>query len=282
MKSYLSQTAEYQEFRASIPLKAISVDANDPSKHWQLYDSGPRDQKVPVVCLPPVSGRADAFYQQCLGLTRKGYRVIAAEAPSYWSVEEWCAGFRNLLTHLHVEKVHIFGAALGGFLAQKFAEYTRPCPRVASLVLCNTFTDSTVFRASDQAPIFWLTPNTFLKKMVLNGMETVDMDLGIAKACEFMSERLEELPQAVLASRLTLNCTPSYVKPHLVNDLPVTIIDVWDDCALSQQVKDDVYKCYPQAKLAHLKTGGNFPFLSRKDEVNMHLLIHLRNFDQGI
>ena len=41
------------------------------------------------------------------------------------------------------------------------------------------------------------------------------------------------------------------------------------------QVKEDVYKCYPYAKLGHLKTGGNFPFLSRTDEVNMHLTVSL-------
>ena len=58
-----------------------------------------------------------------------------------------------------------------------------------------------------------------------------------------------------------------------MNDLPVTIIDVWDKCALNQDVRDELYKCYPSAKLAHLKTGGNFPFLSRPEEVNMHLMV---------
>jgi maspardin len=32
-----------------------------------------------------------------------------------------------------------------------------------------------------------------------------------------------------------------------------------------------VFKCYPQAKLGHLKSGGNFPFLSRSDEFNLFL-----------
>jgi len=48
------------------------------------------------------------------------------------------------------------GSALGGFLAQKFAEYTRPCPRVASLILCNTFTDTSIFRFTESAPM-WVT-----------------------------------------------------------------------------------------------------------------------------
>ena len=238
IKSMLSQSQEYQNFRSSVPLKRVSVDSDDPDKCWKLYDCGPKDQKVPLICLPPVSGTADIFYQQCIALSSKGYRVIAAESPAYWSLDDWCTGFRNLLSHLHLEKVHIFGAALGGFLAQKFAEFTRPCPRVASLILCNSFTDTSVFKFSEQAPMLWLMPNPMLKGMVMNGLTEQDgnMDIAIAKACELMKEKLESLGQSELASRLTLNCTPAFVQPNLVNDLPVTIIDVWDDCALSQQV----------------------------------------------
>lgn len=39
----------------------------------------------------------------------------------------------------------------GGFLAQKFAEINSHCPRVASLVLCNTFIDTSVFSHNDSA-----------------------------------------------------------------------------------------------------------------------------------
>jgi maspardin len=92
------------------------------SKYWQLYDCGPREQTCPLVCLPPVSGAADVYYLQCLALAAKGYRVIAVsnvnyfdylrnqgstpflirqvESPSYWTVSEWCEGFKHLLTHL--------------------------------------------------------------------------------------------------------------------------------------------------------------------------------------
>ena len=93
---------------------------------WQLFDCGPRGVTCPVVLLPPVSGTADCYYLQLMALSAKGYRVIAvgahngesatrltamcilfpqAESPPYWSVEEWCEGFRKLLTHLDLEKV---------------------------------------------------------------------------------------------------------------------------------------------------------------------------------
>ena len=50
-------------------------------------------------------------------------------------------------------------------------------------------------------------------------------------------------------------------------------IQVFDDCALSQPVKDELYKCYPNAKRAHLKKGGNFPYLCRSADVNLYLQV---------
>jgi maspardin len=160
-------------------------------------------------------------------------------------VDEWCRGFRQLLSHLDVEKVHIFGAALGGFLAQKFAEFTRPCPRVASLILCNTFTDTTVFKYADQSQMFWLLPGAVLRSLVSHGIDTQSDDNSIVKASAFMYDRLGGLEQSVLASRLSVNCNPSYVQPQSVNDLPVTIMNVFDDCALSEEVgySDQVSLC---------------------------------------
>ena len=51
-----------------------------------------------------------------------------------------------LTTVIFLSKVHIFGASLGGFLAQKFSEHTFKSPRVHSVILCNSFVDTTVFQ----------------------------------------------------------------------------------------------------------------------------------------
>lgn len=71
-----------------------------------------------------------------------------------------------------------------------------------------------------------------------------------------------------------MNCVPAYVEAHKLAEIPVTIMDVFDEYALSNTVREEVYKCYPRAKLAHLKTGGNFPYLSRSAEVNLHLQVN--------
>lgn len=80
---------------------------------WRVYDSGPKTVRSPLICLPPVSGTADIFFKQALPLSAKGIRVIAAEAPVYWNVKEWCEGFRKLIDYLDLDKVHIFGCSLG-------------------------------------------------------------------------------------------------------------------------------------------------------------------------
>jgi len=275
----ISLSPDYQTFRSNICLKKIIVD-DDSSKVWSLYDCGPKNVVCPLICLPPVSGTADVFFRQLMDLSSKGYRVIAAEYPIYWSLREFINGFSKLLDHLNFERVHVLGASLGGFLAQKFAESSHQSRRIHSLFLVNSFADTSVFNHTDSAVMFWMTPTTLLKKLVMgsSSMQTNSTDQSILDAIEFMTQKLDTLSQPELASRLTLNCLNCYVEPQRLQKLDITLLDVFDHCALSQSVRDELYKLYPDARRAHLKTGGNFPYLSRWEDVDMHLTIHLRQF----
>ena len=131
--SDLSTCDEYQRFRSQVPLKKIVVD-EDSSKVWSIYDAGPRDIRCPLICLPPVSGTADVFFLQINQLSQQGYRVISLGYPTYWTLREFIHGFLRLLDHLHLDKVHVFGASIGGFLIQKFAESIIQCQRIQSIV----------------------------------------------------------------------------------------------------------------------------------------------------
>uniref|UniRef100_A0A8C6QMM5 Maspardin n=1 Tax=Nannospalax galili TaxID=1026970 RepID=A0A8C6QMM5_NANGA len=95
------------------------------------------------------------------------------------------------------------------------------------------------------------------------------VDPMISDAIYFLVDRLECLGQSELASRLTLNCQNSYVEPHKIRNIPVTIMDVFDESALSTEAKEEMYKLYPNARRAHLKTGGNFPYLCRSAEIHL-------------
>jgi len=148
------------------------------------------------------------------------------------------------------------------------------------MILCNSFNDTSVFPYSNQASMLWLLPHTVLKGMILDGFNAQDVESNdIANAIGFMTERLHSFSQNELASRLTLNCTPNHVRTQNLGDIPITILNLWDCYSHTESVKEDFRHCYPHAKLADLKSGGIFPFLSRSDEVNLHILIHLKNID---
>jgi hypothetical protein len=44
-----------------------------------------------------------------------------------------------------------------------------------------------------------------------------------------------------------------------------------DEVSIPQKLRDEVYSVLTDAKIAQLKSGGNFPFLSRSDEVNLYI-----------
>ncbi|XKL65420.1 hypothetical protein PGB90_008840 [Kerria lacca] len=276
----LIESSEYVHFRSSVPLRNICVD-NSKGESWKVYDAGPKIIRSPVIFLPPTCGTADIYFRQLVYLSSIGYRAIAVESPcSYWTVNEWCLGFKLLLDHLRLEKVHLFGASLGGFLAQKFVEFTYQCPRVISLFLCNTFIDTEIFDLTETSSLFWLLPTVFLKRLIMPSLITKSFDPDIIAAVDFVSERVKSLTQADFASRLTINCSASRV--HIENMRGVraiTIMDVFDEYALSSPIREEIYELYPYAKLAQLKNGGNFPYLSKFEEVNIHINIHLRKFE---
>ncbi|KAK7832772.1 hypothetical protein U0070_026968, partial [Myodes glareolus] len=121
LQSMLLQSVRVKNTESQRPL--IIVD-DDDSKIWSLYDAGPRSIRCPLIFLPPVSGTADVFFQQVLALTGWGYRSKSVYVEGAVACDRGCNA----------------RAA-----AQKFAEYTHKSPRVHSLILCNAFSDTSIF-----------------------------------------------------------------------------------------------------------------------------------------
>jgi maspardin len=55
------------------------------------------------------------------------------------------------------------------------------------------------------------------------------------------------------------------------------MMQVMDEVAVPLKLREEVQKFYPNARLGLLKSGGNFPYLSRADEVNMLIEVHTHN-----
>ncbi|KAK2979677.1 hypothetical protein RJ640_027257 [Escallonia rubra] len=270
MKGGSSAPGDYIYFKSQVPLHKIPIGL----KQWRYYDFGPK-VVPPLICLPGTAGTADVFYKQIMSLSTRGYRVIAVDIPRVWNHHEWVQAFEKFLDAIDVHHIHLFGSSLGGFLAQIFAQH-RP-RRVRSLILSNTFLETQRFSAAmPWVPIVCWTPSFLLKRYVLTGIPNGPHEPFIADSVDFVVSQVETLSRDDLASRLTLTADAASVGPLLLSDSFITLMDTNDYCATPQELKDQVSERYPGARRAYLKTGGEYPFLSRPDEVNLHLQLHLR------
>ncbi|CAA0815245.1 alpha/beta-Hydrolases superfamily protein [Striga hermonthica] len=270
MKGVFTAPGDYVYFKSQVPLHKIPIG----SKQWRYYDFGPK-VVPPLICLPGTAGTADVYYKQVMSLSMKGYRVISVDIPRVWNNHEWIQAFEKFLDAIDVHHIHLYGTSLGGFLAQLFAQH-RP-RRVKSLVLSNTFLETASFAAAmPWASIVGWTPSFLLKRYVLTGIRDGPHEPFIADSVDFVVAQVETLSRDDLASRLSLTVDAASVGPLLLSDSLITIMDTNDFCAIPQQLKDQVTERYPGARQAYLKSGGDFPFLSRPDEVNLHLQLHLR------
>ncbi|URD77801.1 alpha/beta hydrolase fold [Musa troglodytarum] len=228
---------DYAFFKSQVPLHKISIG----NKQWRYYDFGPK-AVPPLICIPGIAGTADVYYKQIKSLSMK---------------------------------VHLYGTSLGGFLALVFAQH-RP-RRVKSLVLSNAFLETHKFAAAmPWSPVVNWTPSFLLKRYILSGIRDGPHEPFIADSVDFVVGQVETLSRDDLSSRLKLNANVASVGPLLLSDSFITIMDTNDYCAVPQQLKDQVSERFPGARRAILKTGGDFPFLSRPDEVNLYLQLHLR------
>ncbi|KAL1568973.1 maspardin-like isoform X1 [Salvia divinorum] len=270
MKGSFSVPGDYIYFKSQVPLHKIPIG----SKQWRYYDFGPK-YVPPLICLPGIAGTADVYYKQIMSLSNKGYRVISVDIPRVWNNQEWIQAFEKFLDVIDVHHIHLYGTSLGGFLAQLFAQH-RP-RRVKSLVLSNTFLETSNFSAAmPWAPIVGWAPSFLLKRYVLTGIRDGPHEPFIADSVDFVVAQVETLSKDDLASRLSLTVDSASIGPLRLSDTFITIMDTNDFCAVPQELKDQVTERYPGARQANLKSGGDFPFLSRPDEVNLHLQLHLR------
>jgi len=278
MPSEYTKSADFKRFKSTVAQRKIVFEEyNFKKKTWRYYDFG--DKTAPtLVFLHGATGTAEIFYKQILSLAPKGYRLISVQYPGYSTYVRLLNALDKFLDEVNTPEVHFFGTALGGYIAQCYAHF-RP-QRVLSIILCCSFSDTNYYATANPfSEIFGYTPDFLLKRMLLSNFPTYELEKEIANSIDFMVEQLECVKREDLASRLSLNCTVGpFIREELkLSESNITIIDVIDDVIIPEKVREQVFITYPNARHALLKSGGNFPYLSRADEINLHIEVHLRS-----
>ena len=74
LKEKWASSCNSHEYHINLSIQVVVEQSQQP---WVMYDAGPRAVKSPLVCLPPVCGTADVFFQQLMYLSDRGFRVIS-------------------------------------------------------------------------------------------------------------------------------------------------------------------------------------------------------------
>lgn len=272
----LEASQAYANFRAWVPRKQVCIGVLHPIT-WRYYDWGPRNFLEPVICLHSLIGSAESFFHQLIYLPPRGYRVISLQVPVYWTVAEFCDAFHAFLETIPHRRVHLYGAGLGGFLAMHYA--VRKPENVASLALTHSFlsTENLNIRVPYSPSVLRWLPDFLVRATMRAILPKGKVSLEMANAAEFAIGSTMQCSREMLASRLALSTTDSSVLNRVhIPQTSITLIDALDRQPLALQLSELTASHLPEARRAHLKSGGDFPYLAASEDVNMHLFVHLR------
>lgn len=154
-----STRQKLKNFRNVYPLNTIPIQDN----LWTFYDTG--GELPPLMILNGGGGLAESFFPQILGLSAQ-FRVIAPNIPHQLkSMEQVIDGLSTLLNALEIPRTHIYGASLGGHIAQVFIR--KHYARVRDVILSHTAipTEKLATKTQMQYRMLQVYPSFFIKRI---------------------------------------------------------------------------------------------------------------------
>uniref|UniRef100_A0A3B0NHF3 Alpha/beta hydrolase family, putative n=1 Tax=Theileria annulata TaxID=5874 RepID=A0A3B0NHF3_THEAN len=307
---------DYYEFKNKNPIKRVSDPVSELYwTYYENYNhkkSSKADKNNPsIVLLHGICGTAGCYFYLFDKLSElvifyhisipklltlfiytiflQGYRCISAQYPEYETPYEWISGFSHFLDYLNLYKPCVFGSDLGGFLLQLFVQ-TYP-NMLSSIILCNSYRKTDDFSFSPvlrevYGNLYMLLPHIILKNLYIEFYicpknEDIDQRVELREqyAKEFMACELDHISASDLGSRITLQLTCDYVYNKDLNgfDQDKILLIETNNNNIPYNLKQDIKLWYSNSKVGYLKSGGDFPYLTRPEEIAVFVQVHMNN-----
>jgi maspardin len=218
-----------------------------------------------LLILPGTLGRGDVFWRVMDRLAGRA-RMIAVTYPASHDLAAWGEDLMRLLDRRGIDRAHVLGSSLGGYLAQWIAG--THADRCAGLIAANTlhgvdFIQSVPPYAGDLAR----TPIAALRAGFAAGLgrwaETHPADgdmIGL-----LLAEVSGRIPARHLRARLmALKTAPALPAPGIPADR-IAVIEAEDDPLIPPQVREAVRARLAPAVTCRFESGGHFPYIPQAD-----------------
>ncbi len=252
-------------FRASHPPRTRTV----RGAAWHYLAAGERGE--PILFLHGLAGAADIWWQQITALEHRA-RVLAPTYPPVRRLDDLVAGVTAILDAEGVDAAHVVGSSLGGYLAQ-YLVATRP-ERVATAVFANTFPPNDLIRRRNRrrAAAGRLLPQRIVLAAIARDARAVTAPAE-GRGRETVERYLLEQARSGLSKRDLLaryRCVTEPFDPPAPS-LPTLIIESDRDPVVEPELRAQLRRTYPAARVVTLKGRGHFPYLSDPDRYLAHL-----------
>ncbi len=252
---------ELEAFR-TYPTKTITYG----DLEWNYIDIG--EGKETLLMLHGMGGAYDIWFQQ-IEVLKSDFRIIAVTYSAANSLEELAAGILNILDTEGVEKTHVVGSSLGGYLTQ-FLLKTH-ADRLDKVVVGNSFPPNRQLlnKNGGLAKALPYVPEWFLMRTFRGNIKAVvvpaanddplveayllEQDYGLMSKAQFIGR---------------LRCVLQYYEPadgeSITNEM--LIIDADNDPLIPADLRDSLKMIYPNAAVKTFHNTGHFTYLNAPDE----------------
>lgn len=246
------------DFRQRHPARDIQVGG----KHWEYVAFGQGEKTI--LFLHGMTGAYDIWWQQMVPLSER-YKVISVTYPPVETLEELSQGVLAVLDAEGVQRAHMVGTSLGGYLLQYLLVHHPE--RIEKAVLGNTFPPNDLLRQRNQALIRVLPflPNWLVMRFFRNNF--VNSIYPAAGYSELVLAYMLEQVSGRMSKAQVIGRAKAVIEPFSPPDpaalgIAVMIIEADNDPLVEATLREQLKATYPSAQVHTLHAVGHFPYLN--------------------
>lgn len=262
---YAHVDAAVRESLYDFRTRFLSQEYEHDGVRWEYVTLGAGD--TTAVFLPGAIGTFYIWWQQ-LNALAENMRLISVSYPPEGSLEGLREGLNAVLAREDVDRFHILGSSMGGYLAQYIAS-TQP-ERLLSATFANTFVPTIPFFRA--APFLQLAVRALPLNMIhlIYRWFTLQIIVPAGGGHPLLKAYLKDVhdlgysKQDVLAR---LACVTESFVPAPVKDInfPLLIIDSENDPLIRDEIRQAVRVLYPNAQHHSFFNAGHFAYLNQSE-----------------
>jgi 3-oxoadipate enol-lactonase len=219
-----------------------------------------------ILTLPGIQGGGDVFFDTALRLGA-ALPLVTVDAPDLDDISAMTAATAAFLDTLGLQRVHVLGASLGGYLAQAFA-LGHP-ERVDQLLIANGFYDPRPFlsRLPPAATFAAMDKGSLVRKNLTPLLEAPANDPGVASLQAVMAALVGPVQSLTnYKSRLLLLMGAEPLDRPQIPDSRVMVIDDDRDPMVPAEMRNGLRSRYANAEHHAVTGGGHMPAIQRPAE----------------